>query len=207
MPGMSGLELAERLRAAARAVHLRLLGRGRPGGLPPGSAFLEKPFDHGALLAEVRALLDQPAHRITPMIDESTDLGALVARHLREDRMAWLTTVTPGGAPLPSPVWFWWDGDDTVLVFSLPDTARTRNIEANPKVSLNFAGDGSGGDIVILSGLAPGSRPAPSAAQGRPVREEVRTGASSACAITPEQFAQRYSMPIRISLTKVRGHK
>ena len=35
------------------------------------------------------------------MIDESTDLGALVARHLREDRVAWLTTVTPGGAPLP----------------------------------------------------------------------------------------------------------
>ena len=45
--------------AAAGAVHLRLLGGGRVG-LPPGSAFLEKPFDHGALLAEVRALLDAP---------------------------------------------------------------------------------------------------------------------------------------------------
>ena len=88
------------------------------------------------------------------MIDESTGLGALVARHLREDRVAWLTTVTPGGSPLPAPVWFWWDGNDGVFVFSLPDTARTRNIEANPKVSLNFAGDGSGGDIVILSGRA-----------------------------------------------------
>ena len=113
------------------------------------------------------------------MIDESTELGALVARHLREDRVAWLTTVTPGGSPVPSPVWFWWDGDDHVFLFSLPDTARTRNIEANPKVSLNFAGDGYGGDIVILSGRAElDGRPA--RARGRAVRQEVRLGLRAA---------------------------
>ena len=88
------------------------------------------------------------------MIDESTDFGARVARHLREDRVVWLTTVTPGGAPVPSPVWFLWDGEETVRVFSLPATARMRNLRANPRVSLNFAGDGSGGDIVVLSGRA-----------------------------------------------------
>ena len=106
MPGMSGLELAERL-APLRALFISgysAEAAERRGGLPPGSAFLEKPFDHGALLAEVRALLDSPApHRVPPMIDESTDLGALVARHLREDRIVWLTTVTPGGAPAPQP--------------------------------------------------------------------------------------------------------
>ena len=48
----------------------------------------------------------------------------------------------------------WWDGDTTVRTFSLPDTPRTRNLEANPKVSLNFAGDGKGGDIVVLQGEA-----------------------------------------------------
>jgi two-component system cell cycle sensor histidine kinase/response regulator CckA len=66
MPEMSGLELAERLQPlrtlfisgyAAEVAH-------RGGALPPGSAFLEKPFDHGALLAEVRELLDQRAHTI-----------------------------------------------------------------------------------------------------------------------------------------------
>src|SRR4051812_3994076 len=88
------------------------------------------------------------------MIDESTDFGARVARHLREDRVVWLTTVTPGGAPVPSPVWFWWDGEESVRMFSLPGTARTRNLQANGKISLNFAGDGQGGDIVVLSGQA-----------------------------------------------------
>jgi PPOX class probable F420-dependent enzyme len=140
------------------------------------------------------------------MIDESTDLGAQVARHLRGDRVAWLTTVTPAGAPLPSPVWFWWDGDDGVLVFSLPDTARARNIEANPKVSLNFAGDGSGGDIVILSGNATVEPDAAPAHGVGPYVEKYAWGFER-LRITPEQFSQRYSTPIRIRLTKVRGHK
>jgi PPOX class probable F420-dependent enzyme len=138
------------------------------------------------------------------MIDESTDLGAQVARHLREDRVAWLTTVTPGGAPLPSPVWFLWDGSDGVLVFSLPGTARTKNIEANPKVSINFAGDGSGGDIVILSGQA--SIVDGSADRVGAYVKKYQWGFDR-LRITPEQFAARYSVPIRIRLTKVRGHK
>jgi PPOX class probable F420-dependent enzyme len=140
------------------------------------------------------------------MIDESTDLGALVARHLREDRIAWLTTVTPGGAPLPSPVWFWWDGADAVYVFSLPDTARTRNIEANGKVSLNFAGDGWGGDIVIVSGIASLEPDLGGAHRFDDFVRKYQWGFES-LRLTPEQFASRYSMPVRIRLTKVRGHK
>ena len=140
------------------------------------------------------------------MIDERTDLGALVARHLREDRVVWLTTVTPAGAPVPSPVWFWWDGVDTVYVFSLPDTPRTRNIESNGKVSLNFAGDGQGGDIVILSGVAslePDDAPAHEL-EGYARKYEW---GFDRLRISPEQFSARYSMPVRIRLTKVRGHK
>ena len=33
-----------------------------------------------------------------------------------------------------------------------PAGRAQRNIEANPRVALNFAGDGRGGDIVVLSG-------------------------------------------------------
>jgi len=139
------------------------------------------------------------------MIDQSTDLGALVARHLRDDRIVWLTTVTPGGAPLPSPVWFWWDDADTVYVFSLPDTPRTRNIEANGKVSLNFAGDGSGGDIVILSGVA-SIEGQGGADRVDPYVRKYQWGFER-LRITPAQFAQRYSVALRIRLTKVRGHK
>jgi two-component system cell cycle sensor histidine kinase/response regulator CckA len=63
MPGMSGLELADRL-PGLRALFISGYSADtaeRRGGLPPGSAFLEKPFDHGTLLAEVRSLLDLPA--------------------------------------------------------------------------------------------------------------------------------------------------
>ena len=138
------------------------------------------------------------------MIDESTDLGALVARHLRDDRVAWLTTVTPGGAPLPSPVWFWWDGNDSVLVFSLPDTARTKNIANNPKVSLNFAGNGQGGDIVILSGeVTIGDDRAD---QHDAYAEKYGWGFER-IGLTPQQFADKYSTPLHIRITKVRGHK
>ena len=48
------------------------------------------------------------------MIDESSEFGARVARHLREELAVWLTTVTPSGAPLPRPVGFVWDGGEKV---------------------------------------------------------------------------------------------
>jgi PAS domain S-box-containing protein len=62
MPGMSGLELAERL-APLRTLFISGYSAEafeRRGGLPAGSAFLEKPFDHASLLSEVRSLLDAP---------------------------------------------------------------------------------------------------------------------------------------------------
>jgi PAS domain S-box-containing protein len=62
MPGMSGLELAERL-APLRTLFISGYSAEafeRRGGPPEGSSFLEKPFDHGTLLAELRSLLDSP---------------------------------------------------------------------------------------------------------------------------------------------------
>jgi PPOX class probable F420-dependent enzyme len=137
------------------------------------------------------------------MIDESTEFGARVARHLREDTVVWLTTVTPSGAPLPSPVWFWWDGEETVRVFSLPDTGRVRAVRNNPKVSLNFPGNGQGGDIVVLSGEATVGDD--SAAQHAEYAEKYAPGFQR-LGLTAEQFAAKYSAPLVIRLTKVRGH-
>jgi PPOX class probable F420-dependent enzyme len=138
------------------------------------------------------------------IVDEGTDFGARVARHLREDVVVWLTTVTPRGAPLPMPVWFLWDGEDTVSMHSMPG-ARVRNLEANPLVSLNFAGDGRGGDIVVLSGEACVDHDGPGADAdegylAKYAQHIERIGQ------TPETFAQRYSEPVRITLTRLRGH-
>src|SRR3954447_8736739 len=126
---------------------------GAPAAAPGARRPRPPPVEH---LSTVRAAGTSvgPRSYDRAMIDESTEFGARVARHLREDQVVWLTTVTPAGRPLPSPVWFHWDGEATVRVFSLPDTGRVRAIESNPNVSLNFAGDGQGGDIVVLSGEA-----------------------------------------------------
>jgi PPOX class probable F420-dependent enzyme len=138
------------------------------------------------------------------VIDEGTEFGARVARHLRDEIVVWLTTVSPAGSPLPSPVWFLWDGADTVVVHSLPG-ARVRNVEANPRVALNFAGDGRGGDIVVLSGRAMIDRAAPAADRDGDYLGKYREHIAR-IGMTPETFAERYSVPVRIRLARFRGH-
>ena len=137
------------------------------------------------------------------MIDESSEFGARPARHLREETVVWLTTVTPSGAPLPSPVGFLWDGGDNVFVYSQPG-ARIRNISSNPKVTLNFRGDANGGDIVILSGPAEVDESRPGAGQdaawvAKYAAEWERAGT------TAESFSERFSVPVHIRLNGVRG--
>jgi PPOX class probable F420-dependent enzyme len=138
------------------------------------------------------------------VIDESTEFGARAARHLREESVVWLTSVTPSGAPLPAPVWFVWDGAESVVIHSMPG-ARVRNLQANPRVSLNFAGNNRGGDIVVLSGTAELGGDTAGAD-----RDEAYVAKYAAdierIGHTPETFAQRYSEPVKIRLTRLRGH-
>jgi PPOX class probable F420-dependent enzyme len=138
------------------------------------------------------------------LIDHSTEFGGRVVEHLRDEVVVWMTTVTPGGAPLPSPVWFIWDGEETAVIYSLPG-ARVRNIEANPRVTLNFGGNGKGGDIVVLSGraaVADELRPA----YAWPEYVEKYSSGFERLGMTPEGFSAKYSVPIVVKLTGLRGH-
>ena len=137
-------------------------------------------------------------------IDTSTEFGQRAAHHLAEDRIVWLTTVGTDGSPQPSPVWFLWDGE-TALMFSQPNTPKLRNIEQNPHVSLNFAGDGYGGDIVILSGEAT-VHPDGARADMVPAYVEKYREGMQRIGMTPDAFAQAYSVPVRIRPTRLRGH-
>lgn len=141
---------------------------------------------------------------IEDVIDESTEFGARAARHLREETVVWMTTVTAGGSPLPRPVWFLWDGARSVLMFSMPGP-RTRNIEANSRVSLNFDGDGGGGDIVVLSGTATSDRDAPPADRDDAYRAKYDEHIAR-IGMTPQTFSERYNVPVRIELTRLHGH-
>lgn len=134
-------------------------------------------------------------------LDRTTPKGAHAAQRLENERIAWLTTVAGDRTPQTSPIWFLWDGDEA-LVYSL-ESARVRNIERNPRVSLNLDGNGLGGDIVIIEGDARIDRDAPSAAENRaylakyqPVMDDYGW--------TAEWFAEHYPVPIRVTPTRVR---
>jgi PPOX class probable F420-dependent enzyme len=135
--------------------------------------------------------------------DESTEFGARVARRLRHETVVWLTTVTPSGMPLPRPVGFLWHGGDTVSIYSQPG-ARIRNIARSPKVTLNFDGDGHGGNIVVLSGIAAVDESAPTAAENTAWAAKY-AGESKRSGMSARSFAQRFSIAVRIRINAING--
>ena len=72
---------------------------------------------------------------------------------LRQETIIWLTTVDGAGQPQTSPVWFLWDGAE-FLIYGSADGKKTRNIEGNPRVGLNLDGNGEGGGVVVIEGMA-----------------------------------------------------
>lgn len=138
------------------------------------------------------------------MIDTRTEFGRRMARRLREERIIWLTTVAGDNTPQPRPVWFLWDGE-TFLIYSRPKTHKLRHIARSPKVSLNLDGDGLGGDIVVFTGEARIAEDAPSANEVAEYVEKYEAGFAR-IGMTAEEFAEIYSVALRVTPTNMRGH-
>jgi PPOX class probable F420-dependent enzyme len=138
------------------------------------------------------------------MPDTATAFGERVAQRLREEPIIWMTTTGADGTPQPNPVWFLWDGA-SFLIYSLPDAARIPHIGRVPRVALHFDGNGKGGDIIVITGEARISPDEPSADQVPAFVEKYRDFIARSFG-TPANFAARYSTPIRVTPTKVRGH-
>jgi PPOX class probable F420-dependent enzyme len=133
-----------------------------------------------------------------------TEFGARAARHLTDDVVAWLTIVDAAGTPQPAPVWFLWDGS-SMLVFSHGEAKRLGHLRANPRVALHFDGNGTGGDIVVLTGeaeIVPDEPPVPqNPAYLAKYGDRITAGWQTA-----ENFASIYSVPVRIRPKRLRGH-
>lgn len=137
-------------------------------------------------------------------IDENTEFGQRVRRRLEEEEVIWLTTVSASNSPHPRPVWFTWDGE-AFHIYSRPDTHKLEHIEANPDVALNFDSDGAGGDIVVFQGTAEIREDLPRADEDAAYVEKYRESMKH-LGMSPKDFAESYSVPIRAKPDYLRGH-
>ena len=137
--------------------------------------------------------------------DPATPFGRRVRARLRDDTVAWLTTVGSDGTPQPNPVWFLSEEDGSVLVYNRPDAGRLRHVRTRPRVAVSFDGDGRGGDIVVVTGTAelPEGLPLP---HEHPEYLAKYRDAMARVAGSPEGFSHAYPVPLRIRPAAVRGH-
>ncbi|WAL66859.1 TIGR03667 family PPOX class F420-dependent oxidoreductase [Amycolatopsis cynarae] len=135
--------------------------------------------------------------------DLQTPFGAKVLDRLRTETVIWFTTVGADGTPQPNPVWFLWD-DEGFLVFNRSEANRLTHLRHRPRVSLNFDGNGRGGDIVVFTGTArllpDHPRPHEVPAYLEKYREDMNRISGS-----PERFGEAYPVALRIDVTRVRG--
>jgi PPOX class probable F420-dependent enzyme len=136
------------------------------------------------------------------VIDASTENGSRADARLRNDQVAWLVTVAADGTPVPTPVWFWWDGD-TVLVYSQRDKPKLRHIAANPRVSLALRTDPLGDEITVITGEAAVDESAPQA-DALPAYVKKYGELIARLGADPPSFAREYTVPIRIRPTRLR---
>jgi PPOX class probable F420-dependent enzyme len=133
------------------------------------------------------------------MFDERPD----IQERLDTELVAWMTTVNASGQPQTSPVWFLVQGED-IVVYSLKDTPRTRNIRANPKVCLNLNSTPTGGEVVIIEGTTAIIEDGPAATDdtGYVAKYEAEMGDLG---MTPETFARDYPIRIHVRPTRLRA--
>jgi PPOX class probable F420-dependent enzyme len=139
----------------------------------------------------------------TATLDTTTERGKHVERRLREDIIAWLTTVRPNGQPDSVPVWFLWDGE-TILIYSRPDKTKLHNLARNPRVTLTIDDTKGGGDVIRIEGTArvvdghPPAQdvPAYAAKYGDSIRYIGYADAAD--------FAQHYSVAIVVTTARFR---
>lgn len=126
-------------------------------------------------------------------------------RRLSGEQVIWLTTVAQDGTPQPNPVWFLWEagaGGNSVLTFSQSGAKRLEHIKRNPHVSLNLNSTRTGGDVTVVLGTAEVIAGDPSTFPDyvAKYRSDIERISGSV-----EAFANDYSVPMRIHLSRVRG--
>jgi PPOX class probable F420-dependent enzyme len=131
------------------------------------------------------------------VFDTTTEAGKRAESRLKEEGIAWMTTVRSDGQPQTVPVWFLWD-DGGFLIYSQPNRQKLRNISQNPHVGLNLNSNERGGDVVRLEGTAAVDDNAPPASEVAPYVEKYRESIAR-IGFDEEGFARAYSVAVRVT--------
>ncbi|HEX3779809.1 MAG TPA: TIGR03667 family PPOX class F420-dependent oxidoreductase [Pseudonocardiaceae bacterium] len=125
-----------------------------------------------------------------------------VEARLRQNLMAWLTTVRADGQPVSVPVWFLMREDGTILLYSEPGKQKLRSIAAHPQVSLGLDVTDIGRNIVRMEGIASLAPDEPAADQ-QPAYLAKYLERIGTLFGTPERFAELFSVALIITPTKL----
>jgi PPOX class probable F420-dependent enzyme len=123
------------------------------------------------------------------------------SERLSVEPIIWLGTVRPDGRPHNVPVWFAWH-DPMVLIFSMPKTAKVRDVWLSPAVGLTLDSADGGQDIVLAEGraeLIAGADQHPHLLAGR-FREKY---AQSLGAMSFDQWRSTFSQPLLIQVDRI----
>jgi PPOX class probable F420-dependent enzyme len=123
------------------------------------------------------------------------------SERLSVEPIIWLGTVRPDGRPHNVPVWFAWH-DPMVLIFSMPKTAKVRDVRLSPAVGLTLDSADGGQDIVLAEGraeLIAGADQHPHLLAGR-FREKY---AQSLRAMSFDQWRSTFSQPLLIQVDRI----
>jgi PPOX class probable F420-dependent enzyme len=132
-----------------------------------------------------------------PLFDTTTEVGKRAESRLKEEEIAWMTTVRSDGQPQTVPVWFLWD-DDGFLIYSQPNRQKLKNISRNPRVGLNLNTNEQGNDVVRLEGTASIDEDAPLSSEVTPYVEKYRESIAR-IEYDVEGFARAYSVAVRVT--------
>lgn len=133
------------------------------------------------------------------MLDLTQPHHAHIDRRLRTEPVIWLGSTRPDGRPHLVPVWFLWEGP-TVLIFSLPDSQKVRNLRQNPAVALALDAANQGYDVVRLEGRAE-LLDDPTVRGDMPAFVEKYALVPRRWVIS--EWAEKFSQPIRVSPSKL----
>jgi PPOX class probable F420-dependent enzyme len=135
-------------------------------------------------------------------LDLSKPVDAHIDERLRSDVVIWLNSVRPDGRPHSVIVWYLWTGSE-ILIFSMPNNQKIRNLRQNPNVVLALDNTKNGGDGITIEGKAELLDGA-TISVATPEYVQKYAAMIQDIGYTPEAMAAAYSQPIRITPIKYR---